>query len=373
MEILIENYNNLESLSYSIEDKKINFLFGISGSGKSSIAQAMSNDSRIDHLPFGKNVTPKVLINNEGINDDNCFKLFNLDYMNNVLIEKTRNDEIYSVIIGNDSEIEEIKSQYTVAIDHLVKSKNEIFKIEGKISTLINDLKIEYSSRTNEYKSTCLLKKLETNIDNKKGNYVKSKKYSSSRIKWYIDGTNTDEYKNGECPYCGRKMSSGKINNINKIIVFDAKTYEKINSYSGIFNELGIQEPNWIRKSEVKVFNKKIHDCYSMLPELKELVSYINICNNSELSISNLKKINISKELKKIYPDIADSINEFNKEFEIIRKKLVNLKKKTDNIISSNLKEINSNLEILGITYRFSNKKIDTQQKKSGFLYQIKI
>ena len=34
MQITISNYNNIRNLDYEIEDSKINFLFGISGCGK---------------------------------------------------------------------------------------------------------------------------------------------------------------------------------------------------------------------------------------------------------------------------------------------------------------------------------------------------
>ena len=42
MQITISNYNNIRNLDYEIEDSKINFLFGISGCGKSSIAKALT-------------------------------------------------------------------------------------------------------------------------------------------------------------------------------------------------------------------------------------------------------------------------------------------------------------------------------------------
>lgn len=42
MKILVENYNNIEKLDYELYDGKINFLFGISWSGKSSLVIASS-------------------------------------------------------------------------------------------------------------------------------------------------------------------------------------------------------------------------------------------------------------------------------------------------------------------------------------------
>lgn len=42
MHIQINNFHNISSLSYDIEDNKINFLYGVSGSGKSSIVKAIA-------------------------------------------------------------------------------------------------------------------------------------------------------------------------------------------------------------------------------------------------------------------------------------------------------------------------------------------
>lgn len=36
------NFHNISSLTYDIEDNKINFLYGVSGSGKSSIVKAIT-------------------------------------------------------------------------------------------------------------------------------------------------------------------------------------------------------------------------------------------------------------------------------------------------------------------------------------------
>ena len=55
MKIQIENYNNIESLSYEIQENKINFLVGISGCGKSSIATALTSNDLSTHAPFGSN------------------------------------------------------------------------------------------------------------------------------------------------------------------------------------------------------------------------------------------------------------------------------------------------------------------------------
>lgn len=74
-----------------------------------------------------------------------------------------------------------------------------------------------------------------------------------------MDGSGYVEYEEGKCPFSGKKLTENKIRNI-KILIFNAKAYEKINSKNNILEELGLKQPNWIKKSEVKKFNKQLKE-----------------------------------------------------------------------------------------------------------------
>lgn len=149
-------------------------------------------------------------------------------------------------------------------------------------------------------------------------------------------------------------MSDSRKEIIDKIVFFDAKTYEKINSCSGIFSELGIKEPNWTNKREVYTFNKSLHDYYSVLPELNKIIDYINAADNIDVTMDNLETIKVSKELKKLFPNISDSITEFNNVYSSVKNKLIKIKKETNKVIGNHIREINDYLNLLGIQYILS-------------------
>ena len=44
MKITISNYKNIKTLKYDLVENKKNFLFGITGSGKSSISQSLDDE-----------------------------------------------------------------------------------------------------------------------------------------------------------------------------------------------------------------------------------------------------------------------------------------------------------------------------------------
>lgn len=366
MEISIENYNNIKRIDYEVKENKINFIFGISGAGKSSIAYALANDDYAKHIPYDQpNSTPNVRIDGSKVKV-NQYKMFDYEYMRNILINKTQKKDVYNIIVGNERDIDNIKQDYLLLIEELIAKKDLIYGLVGKINTLKNDLKIEYN-KNGTYKSTCLIKKLTTNLNDKNVNYLKSKNLTAVQVKWFSDGSKMDAYRQNKCPFCNKKLSENRKKQIKKLLIFDSKTYEKINSKSNIFNELNIKEPNWIKRKEVNLFNKQIADYYTLLPELQNIIKYIVLAEKIDISVDDLKPLSISKEMVLYCPNISNVIVDFNKKYGIIKKKIGELKKKTDKLLSGNLKEINDYLNLLGIKYLFCKDFIDDVEKEASF------
>lgn len=297
----------------------------------------------------------------------NQYKMFDFEYMRNILINKTQKKDVYNIIVGDNGNIDAIRKDYLIMIKDLIDKRDFIYNLVGKINTLKNDLKIAYK-QDGTYKSTCLIKKLTTNLDDKNVNYLKNKNFTSAQIKWFSDGINTDLYKQDKCPFCNKKLSEYRKEQINKLLIFDSKTYEKINSKSNIFAELKIKEPNWIKRKEVNLFNKQVADYHNLLPELENVIRYIVLAEKSDISVDDLQPLRVSKEMKIYCPEIADSIDEFNNKYGIIKKKIWEIKKKTDKLLSKNLKEINDYLNLLGIKYIFCKDFIDDSAKEANFI-----
>lgn len=370
MQITISNYNNIRNLDYEIEDSKINFLFGISGCGKSSIAKALTKKSSEDNIPYNTENIPFVEVN-QGSITFNEYEMFDLDYMKRVLIEKQDGTDIYHIMIGNNGELNALKEEYNKYIESLLMQRENIFNIKGKIDTLINDLKISYT-RSNDYRNGCIIKKITKNLDENKLNYLKSKNYSNKQVKWFSDGKNTDSYKNGKCPFCNKKLSDYRKSIIDKITIIDAKSFEKINAQNAIFNLLNIKEPNWMKKREVDKFNKQIRMYYDLLPQFEILTQYINVASKTNIFLDKLEKITVTKEMRILYPEIAKEMDNFNNKYSNIRKKLGKIKSETDKLLKKNRERINDYLNILGIPYEFFETNINDDQKNAEFIIRAK-
>ena len=138
MQITISNYNNIRNLDYEIEDSKINFLFGISGCGKSSIAKALTKKSSEDNIPYNTENIPFVEVN-QGSITFNEYEMFDLDYMKRVLIEKQDGTDIYHIMIGNNGELNALKEEYNKYIESLLMQRENIFNISKDLSKNIKE------------------------------------------------------------------------------------------------------------------------------------------------------------------------------------------------------------------------------------------
>lgn len=88
MVIDIQNFNSIKTLHYEIVDSKINFLFGISGSGKSSIAYALTDTNKEKYQMVGKDAgMVKVEVNESDIKYTDNY-IYNSKFMENILINK---------------------------------------------------------------------------------------------------------------------------------------------------------------------------------------------------------------------------------------------------------------------------------------------
>lgn len=103
MELVIKNYKNIKEMDYKIIDKKINFLFGMSGTGKSSIPNAIFDKKLEDNQKFGTTDKPEILIDGK-LPNENEFSVFNEKNVENYFkSDIDENETFYSIIIDDEN------------------------------------------------------------------------------------------------------------------------------------------------------------------------------------------------------------------------------------------------------------------------------
>lgn len=365
MKISISNYNNIDTFNYEIIDNKINFLFAISGSGKSSIARALSTEI----LEINRNVESSndniiVKVNGNDVKKED-YKVFDNEYVNGILINRTNKNDVYSIIIGDKGEIDECRKLYLDSIKSLNNCKDLVYGRLNHINDLYKSLSIRFNNNNKLYKN-CKLIKFEENIK-QVNNYSVAKSKTVKEINWINEGVNTDYFINNKCPFCNRKISSRKKQQLLNLSKFDAKDFEIINENTLIFDKLNIKMPNWKSKRDVNNFYRKIEECNLIRNELNEIINYIEIIQNYELDIDNLSFKAPSKLLKKHELSIYNAMMELKDNNINIKRKLGKLKAETNKVIGKNIKEINDDLEILGLKYKFEKIEILEENKIADY------
>ena len=105
MKIHIENFRNIESLDCEIEDNKVNFIYGISGTGKSSLVKAVSQAPGKKDAPIGKpGLTPNVTLNG-GAPNYASVRVYNEESVMSLILNPIENENAYSALVGDESEL----------------------------------------------------------------------------------------------------------------------------------------------------------------------------------------------------------------------------------------------------------------------------
>lgn len=366
MKISINNFNGISSLDYEIINNKINFLFGISGTGKSSISSALTDKDIDSHQRVGNKVG-KVSVTVDGAipnydSFNNC--IYNSDYMQGILINKSNTEDIYNILIGDRGNIDKCKEDYEDSLKDLLVIKDELKRHIEDIVTIIDKLKIKYTTK-NEYYSTCSISKMMDSANSlKKVN--KYSKYSSKDLKRISDGTKMNLYQKGKCPFCTKKITNKQ--RIDKLLIFDAKDYELINSFASNFSNFNVALPDWNKKNEVTKFNQELKDLIEILEDLRKLYVYID-CLDKSYNFNLIKKSNfkLSAKLKKYFPNIYQTIEQFYKNIRDINKKLSLFISATNNVLKDNCKTINDDLSILGIPYLIIKDMFSDEDKAANY------
>ncbi len=119
MEVHIENYKNINNLDLSIENNKLNFLYGICGSGKSPLVAALTKECRPEDVSVGKNKEDVVISVDEMDPNPDSYQLFDEQTVSNVIIEDSEDGRYYNIFVGNENEILELENKYYETIKEL--------------------------------------------------------------------------------------------------------------------------------------------------------------------------------------------------------------------------------------------------------------
>ncbi|MEG1009682.1 MAG: hypothetical protein RSF67_07740, partial [Clostridia bacterium] len=217
MKIVIENYKNIKKSEFEIEDKKINYIFGISGSGKSSIANGLSTeiDEEFDKM-IGSSEDVKIMVDDKDV-DTNMFSLYSEATVNDLVLEQTNQEGIYKIIFGDTTELKNLQAEYHDKISKLIDLLPSLYEFKGKMATINKEIGGKLA-QGNKLPKTAKINRMTEELKKcDRADLNELEKYGSDYIQWKIDGTNFEYYSESICPFCKLNLTSEIKSEIEKI------------------------------------------------------------------------------------------------------------------------------------------------------------
>ena len=384
MEIEIKNCNNIVDGKLNVEENKLNIIYGLNGTGKSTIASAVSNMNDLSFLKtFGKEEKPEVIISTK----INKVVTFNSEFVNNVVFNNDSViDNSFDVFIKSDN-YDTRREKIINALKSLNQEpllNNETKNLIDTLTNLSARLKLTKNNQnmylTNEFKSV-LNKENIYNIPNEFKKYdvfLKQKEKNIDWIAWKTKGFEFD--KENKCPFCTNALEENyeiekerfqqtfKKNDVKhltelKDLIEKLEPYMNKEKFEQIIQCITTPEQD----NEIEmVFLKFTTENIYLLKKFDEITNFdsYNFRDTSEISQLGdiVKKLKINKDGLEFYNSdlfirICDMINKkiesIYSNIDILKKEMGGLNGVIKATIEESKKEINEFLEIAGYDYRF--------------------
>ena len=401
LDIVITNCNNIDEANISIKENFLNIKFAANGTGKSTIAKAISLNAT-DPAKLNSLTPFKYLDDGQKLGDfqpsvsgDDAIKsvaVFDSTYIDEILFKR---DELltnsFEIFIKND----EYDEKFAEIEVHLAELKS-VFANDPNIEKMLEDLTgllkaFGKATKTSSYSAASAIGR-----STAKGNKISNvpaglEAYSPflqsdenvTWLKWQMDGKKFLDLSD-DCPYCTQPAAEKRETILRIDQEYDAKSVEHLNALVEILKNLStyfsdgansnltdITHSKAALTDEEKLFlgaiKNQIELLKSKISALREIDFYsLKDVTDYEAKIADLK-INMDL-LKEVSSDSTRAVvDEFNQKLNLIGQKIGLLKgsvakhkKQVATLIKSNEDSINEFLQDAGYNYRVS---VETAEK----------
>lgn len=351
MEIQIDNFKNIQKLNIELDDSKLNFIYGISGSGKSSISKALivSSDEIQSYKTFGSD--NDAIVNIIGKKD---FKVFDDEAVKEYIITKSGKG-VYDVFFGENDKLRKLKEglQEFLTSSDVIDIRNVIQKHRESLSNLNLELGLSKTP------SGSLSKKGVYKVLSDSQDYtVVHDELSVKQKSWMKEGR--DFLVDNKCPFCFQNMTQDIMNKIMEIIHELPDECQTIIKANEKLKQLGINiDLNNIYNKQVQDDLKKVIDKeYKIEKELSAIEEVFNISLNNDKSLEKKTKIKLSTETIEFFRNMGVDIQSFLDRLEKEKEGYLTKKKEYNGVLRSkikgNISKINEYIAEFGIKYRFN-------------------
>ena len=370
MKIEIKNYKNIKDLELNIDDHKINYIFGISGSGKSSIGQAITKEVVEEDIMIGKEFKD-VSILVDGKNTDTLnVNIFNENTMKNLILDESAGESIYRIMFSNGEKIFDLQDKFKELTKGLSEHLNALWAYVGKIDTLNKNFGGRVS-KTGKLYATAKIEKYKKEFKKNEKYISKIRENGNRYLKWMTEGTKFERYTKSICPFCDEKLVQLKKEEIDEITEHVPDNFSVLYEDDSILEELKIPKPDYSTKDGIEIFEEEIVKKVNLKEEILHIIDLINAYQKIDQQFT-VESIKTTDYFNKTFPKLKGPITEVNASIDELNKLSEQIKNTTNQTIHDNLEKLNGRLRKFGIPYEFKSDDVDMIDAKASYiLYHV--
>lgn len=366
MDITIENFRNIKSLHATIQENKINFISGVSGSGKSSLAIALKGSFEELDRPAGtKGIKPtvKTALSNTPI------EIFNKDVQDSLLIEEASSG-VYEVIMNKDEGHRKAEAAYNQSMKSLNAYRSSVWSRINDIDAFLKQSGI--SINDSKIRKNCKFHKIRTSIEQDPLPRRQAvKEHGGEYLAWVSQGFRSKEewgFGGNDCPFCEQEIDETRNERLENISIEKTSPLSSLPDIVNSFRGFGVDNLDLFKLEDVDC---AIDAAISLALERNDLKALLNYMDMMSLDIRNLEKpekaINLSSDSYDQFDGLKESIEKTLRSSKGLRSSFGVLRAQFEKTLQENGERINGLLRRFAIPYEFELKGLDAQNKKAGF------
>jgi len=359
MHIQIHGYKNIISFDEIIEDGKINFISGRSGSGKSAIGQALLQKDTDFNKTVGYVGTSDAFI--DGV-DSLQKKVMVFDrsavdsYFSDSYPESPDGQSpIYHVLIDRQNLISNAQHAVDVQVQSLKSLLPQLEKAEEDFALIEKQFSCKAVVKKGKWVFTqknFSLRKYEASLKKAIGRKTKGSIYlqDPAKVGWIKEGQGFI-VKNA-CPFCEKQLSQTRLSVINDIASFDDKVLSSFHL-----------DPALQSTYQISPINATLNSVQQMERDLLEIEKAANELQNLKLAIGKIEELSVmskpfdfsihANHLIHFVPQLSSVLAALAQSGAALSKAIDQAKSTTRVYLKNRRKEINAYIDALGIPYVF--------------------
>ena len=159
MNVNLKNYRNINELNLELDEGKVNFIYGTSGSGKSSIAKALLGEIGENNIPYGKTSKDVFIKLNPIINKEDC-SIFDENTQKQLLINRDENNNMFSIIFAEKSELDEIENDISTLLSRINSKRESLLRYVSNVEKMIKKINHRSMSKKGKFSSSSSIEKI---------------------------------------------------------------------------------------------------------------------------------------------------------------------------------------------------------------------